>query len=71
MPIIGSDSINPLQAPPSATSDNIKSCHSQQQYGESVDTQTDCYRDVPTRNFALISAGVPDFSGPVTYVSYC
>jgi hypothetical protein len=75
MSIIGTDSVNPLQTPPSATSDIIKACYSEQgyyDYGIAVinfDTQTYCYRDVPTRNFTLISSGIADLSGPVAYVS--
>jgi hypothetical protein len=77
MSTVGTDSVNPLQAPPSATSDIITACHSRQGYfdngpgivSDNIDTQTYCYRDVPTHSFTLISSGIADLSGPVAYVS--
>ncbi|WIA20772.1 hypothetical protein OEZ85_005135 [Tetradesmus obliquus] len=66
--VIIADSVNPLQAPPSPAADIIKGC-----IGLTLDMNVElpgsilCYQDVPSRPFTLISAGIPDFSGPVTY----
>lgn len=66
--VIRTDSVNPLQALPSATADIITGC-----VGSTFDPQGQldilCDRDVPSHPFTLMSAGIPDISSPVMFVS--